>query len=158
MEKKLKPGEKGFSIIILLLGIGFLFESIKMFIKDPTSASFGALPLFLSVLIVICMLKVIIFEDRNRETEGSAMNITEKIKNVLNYVLRKDIFFMFLLIMAYCLALFYKLGFQISTGIFLFVSMTYLIGKDYLKNFVYTLVSLGFILVIFKTVFQVILP
>ncbi len=153
-----KPGEKGFSIIILVIGILFLIESIRMFMEEPTSSSYGALPLFLSVSIVILMLKIILVEYRNKGTNKEKVSLMDSITSVKNYVFTKDIVFQFIFVAAYCILLILGLGFEISSSLFLLVSMTYLMRGQLLKNSAYTLITMFFILIVFKTVFQVILP
>ncbi len=157
-NEKTKPGEIGFSIIILCIGIGALIESIKMFLKDPTPSSFGALPLFLSVVIVFFMLKIILFEDRKTGSESDNLNFKEKVKSAVNHAFTKDILIIFFMLVCYCIMLLLNLGFNISTTIFLFVSMCYLMGGKYVKNIIFTVVIMAFILILFKTIFQVILP
>ncbi|WFA07874.1 tripartite tricarboxylate transporter TctB family protein [Tissierella sp. Yu-01] len=158
MEKKRKPGERGFAIILLIVGILALIESMKMFMKEPTSSSFGALPLFLSSVIVIFMIKIILFEDRSTGTGNKKGNFKELINSTLRYIFPKDIIVVFLFLILYCLLLVFGLGFEMSSTIFLIASMTYLMRGQILRNVIYTGLSMTFILVVFKTIFQVILP
>lgn len=153
-----KPGEKGFSLIMLVIGILFLIESIRMFMEEPTSSSYGALPLFLSFSIVILMLKIILVEYRNNGTNKDKVSLIDSIISVKNYAFTKDIVFEFIFMVAYCILLILGLGFEISSSLFLLVSMTYLMRGQLLKNSIYTLITMAFILIVFKTVFQVILP
>ena len=153
-----KPGEKGFSLIMLVIGILFLIESIRMFMEEPTSSSYGALPLFLSCSIVILMLKIILVEYRNNGTNKDKVSLIDSIISVKNYAFTKDIVFEFIFMVAYCILLILGLGFEISSSLFLLVSMTYLMRGQLLKNSIYTLITMAFILIVFKTVFQVILP
>lgn len=159
MENKLKPGEKGFSIVFLLFGLGALIESIKLFMKDPNSYSFGALPLFLSICIVICMLKIIFIENkRTQSKESNGLSFGQKVQEAFKYIFSKDIIVVLVLMIAYCIALYIGLGFEISTTAFLYISMCYLMGGQYLKNIPYTVLSMVFILVVFKAIFRIILP
>lgn len=158
MTKKRKPGERGFAIILLIVGVLALIESIKMFMKEPTSSSFGALPLFLSSVIVIFMLKIILFEDRENETDNKGSNFKELLDSILTFIFPKDIVVVFLFLIMYCLLLVFGLGFEISSTIFLIVAMTYLMRGQIFKNIIFTGLSMAFILIVFKTIFQVILP
>lgn len=157
-NEKIKPGEMGFSVIILCVGIGALIESVKMFLKDPVPSSYGSLPLFLSAVIVVFMLKVILIEDRKTGSENDNLSFKEKAKAVVNHAFTKDILIVFFMLVCYCIMLLFNLGFNISTTIFLFVSMCYLMGGKYVKNIIFTLIIMAFILILFKTIFQVILP
>lgn len=158
MVKKRKPGERGFAIILLIVGVLALIESIKMFMKEPTSSSFGALPLFLSSVIVIFMLKIILFEDREKGTDNKGSNFKELLDSILTYIFPKDIVVVLLFLIMYCLLLVFGLGFEMSSTIFLIVAMTYLMRGQIFKNVIYTGLSMTFILIVFKTIFQVILP
>ena len=158
MSENQKPGEKGFSIILLIIGILALLESIKMFMKEPTSSSFGALPLFLSSVMVIFALKIILFEYRKSGSENKRANFKELFNSTIKYIFPKDIVVVFFLLILYCLFLVFGLGFEISSTIFLIAAMTYLMRGHILKNVIYTGISMAFILVVFKTIFQVILP
>lgn len=158
MTKKRKPGERGFAIILLIVGVLALIESIKMFMKEPTSSSFGALPLFLSSVIVIFMLKIILFEDRENETDNKGSNFKELLDSILTFIFPKDIVVVLLFLIMYCLLLVFGLGFEISSTIFLIVAMTYLMRGQIFKNIIFTGLSMAFILIVFKTIFQVILP
>lgn len=158
MGNKTKPGEKGFSFILLIIGILALIESIKMFVKDPTPSSYGALPLFLSIVIVVFMLKIILIEDKNTGSESDNLPFKEKVKSAISFIFTRDIIMVFLMLLGYCTMLILGLGFEISTTLFLILSMTYLMGGQILKNGIYTAISMGFILIVFKTIFQVILP
>ena len=158
MSEKRKSGERGFSIILLIVGVLALIESIRMFMKEPTSSSFGALPLFLSSVMVIFMLKIILFEDRKSEPENKTSSFKELFNSTINYIFPKDIVVMFFLLILYCVLLAFGLGFEISSTIFLIIAMTYLMRGQVFKNVIYTGLSMAFILVVFKTIFQVILP
>ena len=58
----------------------------------------------------------------------------------------------------YCIALNLKVGFYIATPVFLWVSMCYLMRKDYVKNILWTALCMAFILVVFRFIFSVMLP
>ena len=157
MQEKRKPGEKGFSIMLLIVGILALIESIRMFMKEPTSSSFGALPLFLSSVMVLFMLKIIFFEYRKTGSDKKG-DFKDLFNSTIKYIFPKDIAVVFFLLIGYCLLLVFGLGFEIASTIFLIVAMTYLMRGHVLKNVIYTGLSMAFILVVFKTIFQVILP
>lgn len=158
MPSKTKPGEKGFSIALLIIGILALIESIRMYMKEPTPSSFGALPLFLSSLIVICMIKIIFFEERSNKANASKISLKELLINIKNYVFPKDIVTIFIFMVVYCLLLVLGIGFEISSTLFLIISMTYLMRGQLLKNLIYTGIIMTLIFLVFSTIFQVILP
>lgn len=118
MSENHKPGEKGFSAILLIIGILALIESVKMFKKEPTSSSFGALPLFLSSIVVIFMLKILIFENKKSDQVKKLYNLKDLVDSVVRYILHKDIVIVFLLLIVYCFMLVFGLGFEFSSTIF----------------------------------------
>ncbi len=158
MTNKIKPGEKAFSFIILIFSILALIESIRLFKSDPTSSSAGALPLFLSSIMLIFTLKIILLEDRKTGSENESIDRKEQFISAVQYIFPKDILVMFVFTLIYCLLLILGLGFVISTILFLIASMTYLMRGQIVKNVIYTAILMVFILIVFQTVFKVILP
>jgi len=158
MSSKTKPGEKGFSLILLCIGIAALIESVRMYIKEPTSSSYGALPLFLSIVIVVFMIKIILFENKKTGSESDGLTSKEKLNFAIKFIFTKDILIIFTLLISYCVSLVLGIGFEISTSLFLVIAMSYLMRGQYIKNIIYTSVCMAFILIVFKTIFQVILP
>lgn len=154
---KLKPGERGFSIFLLLAGLFMLYESVKMFLKDPKLTSYGGFPLILSVLFVI-FAGYIIFNDRNNKTEGSNQNRKKKILNVRDYLFPNTVTALMVFLIFYCIALYVNLGFELSTTVFLIVSLCYFRRNQYMKNILYTFFTMVSILLIFKYGFRILLP
>ena len=108
--------------------------------------------------MVIFALKIILFEYRKSGSENKRANFKELFNSTIKYIFPKDIVVVFFLLILYCLFLVFGLGFEISSTIFLIAAMTYLMRGHILKNVIYTGISMAFILVVFKTIFQVILP
>ena len=63
MEEKMKPGERIFSLVLLAVTIWEISESLKMCAKAPGLSSYGALPLGLGIIMLLCLCKVIVLED-----------------------------------------------------------------------------------------------
>lgn len=151
------PGEKGFAVFLLLFGAFFLWQSILLYKDHPGADSAGAVPLFVSALIVILSIAIII-TDRKAPAVNHGLTAGEQIKNTLGYIFQKDVLVELILILAYCVALNFGLGFYISTPIFLWVSMCYLMRKGYVKNLLWTALCIAFIVVVFRYIFSVMLP
>lgn len=156
MTEKKKTGELGFSIVLLAVGVLALIESIRMFTKEPTPSSFGAIPLFLSSTIVFFQAKIIFFELRKASNNDADEKQTWLMK--IQQILPVDILVIFAALVVYCILLMFKVGFEVSTVVFLVFTMTYLMRGQLLKNLIYTAISMAFILVVFRWLFQVILP
>ena len=156
-QKPFAPGEKGFAVFLLLFGAFFFWQSLKLYQAKPGIEGPGAMPLFISALIVIFSLCIII-SDRKAPSENHGLSLGEQVKKTLGFIFQKDVLVEMLLILAYCVALNLKVGFYIATPVFLWVSMCYLMRKDYVKNLLWTALSTAFILVVFRFIFSVMLP
>ncbi|MEG0793361.1 MAG: tripartite tricarboxylate transporter TctB family protein [Lachnospiraceae bacterium] len=157
-----KPGERGFAVVLLSVGIYFLWESLKLYRKAPGAESYGAVPLFVSGLIVAISIGNIISDCyKNRflkQIDDKKITSKQQVKRMLHYTMPKDMVIILLFMVLYCVALFAGMGFLISTPMFLWGSMCYLTGKNYGKNLIWTALSMGFIVIIFDFVFHVVLP
>ena len=56
------------------------------------------------------------------------------------------------------MALVLGINFYISTGLFLYATMCYLLRKDFLKNILWTALVMAFIVVVFRMLFGVVFP
>jgi hypothetical protein len=154
----MKPGEKGFNIFLLLMGLFFLSESIKMYQVKPGASSYAAVPLFVSILIVVFSMITIISDIRKKTPTSVSVTKGQMFKNAILFIFPKDIVVILLLILLYCIGLYVGLGFYIVTPVFLWISMCYLMGEKFLHNILWTALSLAFIFVMFSTIFKVVLP
>ncbi len=156
-DQKYHPGEKGFSIFLFIFGLFFTYQSFLMYLKAPGASSYAAVPLFVSLLIVIFSALIFIFDFR-KITANHGLPIIIKIKNTLSYMFQKDVLIIMILILLYCVALIMGFGFYIVTPFFLWASMSYLMGKNYIQNILWTSLSLLFIYIMFSFAFNVVLP
>ena len=163
-EKKLQEpeithnsGEKGFALVLLVIGLFFTWQSYLMFREEPVASSYGAVPLFCSGIITLLAL-VILITDRKKRTPGTGKPLKEALLLAVRHVAGKDVLVMIGLIILYCLALYLGSGFMIATPIFLWVGMTWLSRGNYLKNILWTAICMGFIYLVFKVLFSVVLP
>ena len=156
-EAPFQPGEKGFAVFLLILGAYFFYESIKLYQASPGASSYGAVPLFVSALIIIFSIAIII-SDWKKDSLNHGISKGEMVKKTLNYIFTKDVLVIFILIVLYCVALYLDLGFNIATPIFLWCGMSYLMRKNYIKNLLWTALCMAFILLVFSLLFSVVLP
>ena len=159
-EKKKAPfaaGEKGFAFFLLIFGAFFLWQSLLLYMEHPGADSAGAVPMFVSALIVILAIAIII-SDWKAPSVNQGIPAGEIIRQTLGYMFQKDVLVEMGMILAYCIALNFGLGFYIATPVFLWVSMCYLMRKDYVKNVLWTALCMGFIVVVFRFIFSVMLP
>jgi hypothetical protein len=156
-NQKFQPGEKGFAVFLFLFGSFFTYQSYLMYQKAPGASSYAAVPLFVSLLIVIFSAMIFIF-DYHAESVNHGHPTGEKIKKSLSYIFQIDVLVIMGLILLYSISLKYDLGFYVVTPIFLWLSMSYLMRKHLLKNVLWTALSLLFIFVVFSFAFRVVLP
>ena len=158
-EKKetFKSGEKGFAVFWLLIGAFFFYQSWLMYRESPSAESHGAVPLFVSGLIVVFSIIILVI-DRNKVSENHGRSVGAMLKDTLEKTLPKDIVITLLMLLFYCIGLLEGLGFYIATPVFLWAAMSYLMRKDYLKNLLWTALCVGFIFAVFSTLFKVVLP
>jgi hypothetical protein len=156
-NNSLQPGEKGFTCFLLLVGLFFTWQSWLLYCKDPGASSYGAVPLACSSLIVFFALATI-FVDRKKKTPVSGFSLGKMAKEVFLSALPQDLFVMLCMVLVYSVGLYLNLGFMIITPVFLWCGMSYLSRGDYLKNLLWTALCMGFIYVVFKLLFSVVLP
>ena len=53
MEKKTRPGERVFTLIVFIIGALFTKGSLDMYRQDPQLQGYGTVPLICGVLIMI---------------------------------------------------------------------------------------------------------
>lgn len=162
-EHPLEAGEKVFSFILLIVGVIALKLSVDLWFsislrRGPRIASAAAVPVFVSALWVIMSLWTVI-ENFKLSTPLSKIKGTgEKIMKALAYALPLNVLIMLVLIVAYCAALVEGVSFYIATPAFLYISMCYLMRKDYVKNILWTGIVMAFIVVVFRLLFSVVFP
>lgn len=139
-----KSEQKNHTLIIFALGLfslGAFCLSIIMFLKDPSIASAGSLPLGVSTLMA--MISIILYVNRPEDE--------------INLIMDTRVPLVIIGLSVYIL-LTYLIGFYPSTAIFAGFSVIMLGEKPSIKIFLY---SSGLVLVlwiIFGTIFRVTLP
>lgn len=155
---ELQKGEKGFTVVLLLISCFFLFQSILLYRKNPGPSSCAALPLGASGLLTALVLWNIILDIKKKTPLSSIASFVERARGAMAYGFPKNVVVMVGIIVLYSLALLLGLGFYIATPLFLWGSMCYLLRKDYLKNLIWMAICMLFIFVVFTLAFSVVLP
>ncbi len=162
-EHSLEAGEKVFSIILLAFGIAALYLSIELWFKiplrrGPRIASAAAVPLFVSALWVIMSIWTVIENFKLTTPLTKIQGIKNKIIEAIKYAMPLNVLIMLAAIVVYCASLIIGVSFYISTSVFLYFSMCYLMRKDYIKNILWTAVVMAFIVLVFRLLFSVVFP
>lgn len=162
-EHPLEAGEKVFSFLLLIVGLVALKLSVDLWFsiplrRGPRIASAAAVPVFVSGLWVILAF-ITVLENFGLSTPLSKVQgMGAKIVKAIQYAMPLNVLIMLVLIVAYCVALVEGVSFYIATPAFLWISMCYLMRKDYLKNIIWTACVMAFIVVIFRMLFSVVFP
>lgn len=161
MKKKTKPGEKGFPVLLLLLGIFITSESWKMYQKAPELQGYGTVPLICGALLTILSL-LNILTDLRMTSEIKGLALKDKAVAIVKHLLSPDVLIMALFIIIYCIAMSLGLMFEVASMIFLWGSMMVFHHgegkKSILKNLIYSALVLLFVIVVFHVGFHVVLP
>jgi archaellum biogenesis protein FlaJ (TadC family) len=156
----LAPGEKVFSVVLLILGLVAFGLALELWTRmsEPRIASAAALPLFATAVWVILALITMLQDFKLTSPLSAVSDRMEKIKQGLAYAFPVDVLVMLALVLVYCVLLFVGLSFYIATPLFLYAGMCYLMKKDYVKNILWTALVMVFIVLVFRMLFGVVFP
>ena len=149
-SKKLRPGEKVFSVILIIFSAILFFESYKISGFSGLTTS-GAMPMFASTLMFIS--SIFIFLETLKKDSKNKFNLLK----VTQYLLPKQLIFFVSLVLIYVLAIPY-FGFTLSSGTFLIISILNLWNKGFVWSLGVSALSIAVIYFLFRIIFQVILP
>ena len=149
-SKKLRPGEKVFSFILIIFSAILFVESYKISGFSGLTTS-GAMPMFASTLMFIS--SIFIFLETLKKDPKNKFNLLK----VTQYLLPKQLIFFVSLVLIYVLAIPY-FGFTLSSGTFLIISILNLWNKGIVWSLGVSVFSIAVIYFLFRIVFQVILP
>ena len=149
-SKKLRPGEKAFSFILIIFSAILFVESYKISGFSGLTTS-GAMPMFASTLMLIA--SIFAFLETLKKDPKKKFNLLK----VTQYLLPKQLIFFVSLVLIYVLAVPY-FGFTLSSGAFLIISILNLWNKGIAWSLGVSLFSIAVIYFLFRIVFQVILP
>ena len=149
-SKKLRPGEKVFSAILIIFSAILFFESYKISGFSGLTTS-GAMPMFASTLMFIA--SIFIFLETLKKDPKNKFNLLK----ITQYLLPKQLIFFVSLVLIYVLVIPY-FGFTLSSGTFLIISILNLWNKGFVWSLGVSVFSIAVIYFLFRVVFQVILP
>lgn len=159
-ETPLIIGEKGFSVVLLLLGIAALALSLELWsrMSAPKISSAAGVPVIVTAAWTILALLGVIGNLKYKSPLSNLGSFPEKAKKTIEYIMPLDVFVTILAILVYCVALYLGLSFYIASALFLYGMMCYLARGSLGKNALWTGLVLLFIFVVFRLLFQVIFP
>ncbi|WP_193366726.1 tripartite tricarboxylate transporter TctB family protein [Pelagibius marinus] len=148
-----RPGELVFAVVLLAFSLAAFWQAYEISgFSGLTTA--GVFPMLASGTMVLAALVILMRTAGRRGSEGGAAALLGRFLREVTPLRHAA---MLALILVYLVAMPW-LGFTASSGCFLFVSFAYLWRRSFLVSLLLTAVSLGAIYVIFRVVFQVVLP
>lgn len=147
---ELRPGEKIFSILLVLFSGFLFFESYKIS-QFKSLVTSGAMPMFASTLMFVSSIFILI------NTFSKDKTLKQNSFQVIKYLFPLRFILFVLLVFLYTFVIQY-LGFLLASGIFLFISVWSLWEKGALPAILISLSSIASIYLLFRIVFKVILP
>ena len=146
-------GQKAFNLTLFLLGAFACCLSLKLWFSAdaPRLASAAALPLATSLLWMLLAISSAV-------AKGGRGFCTADIKQALYYLFPKPIPVIIVAVTAYCAALLLNASFYIATPFFLLATICYLTRRSILKNILWTVFCMGFIILFFNVLFNINLP
>lgn len=155
--RRLFKGERPFILSLGIVCLIFLFFSLQMYLADPTPSSQGAFPLFVSSVLLL-MAVFMLWEMRKCENAfNQETALIEKIKSSIQFLLPGKVPLILLYVLVYAIIL-PKLGFVISTLVFLLGSMFTLNREKPIRTLIVSVCVLAGIVLIFQYIFKVVLP
>ncbi len=156
MKRKFEEGEFTFILLLLVISMVLFILSLRMYVDTPVLSGPATFPLLTTILMII-ILSSILWGSKKYNKFAKDRNILEKLKATLNYLFPQKIIQLIALIIIYVLVLPY-LGFIITTFLFLFLAMLLFSKKNILQIFTISTGSIVCILIVFKYIFQIVLP
>lgn len=149
--KNSNPGEHLVIILIFIITGGFLYESIGLTgIIQGQHSGIGSLPQIITIIVIILNGFLLL-----QYLKGKKKNMN--FKNIIYHVFPKEVIILIMLVISYAL-LIEKLHFRITTLLFLWIGMVSLDKKRPILKLIIALGVLASLLLIFSTIFKVLLP
>lgn len=144
-----RPGERMFVIVLTVFSVVALWQAYRISGFKSLSEP-GVFPMLAAGTMLVSGLFIL------RDTFRSKSHTVQR-PGFFKTILQPRLIIIIALVGLY-IALMPWLGFIVASGLFLFVCIQYLWRRNILISMVLTLFSLGCIHVIFRVVFQVVLP
>lgn len=146
-----KPGELYFLSMLSLVFVLFLYEALKnKGLLEGKISGPGIIPQLIAVGSIIMIFILFMQFIKNHYKEG-------KVFEVIETLFSKNLVVIIVAVVLYALLL-EKFKFILTSGAFLFFSMIALEPKKIINKLIISTATLVFIVLIFKYVFQVVLP
>lgn len=151
-------GERSFSLLLVVFSTTAFWQSytISGFTGLATPGVFPMLASATMLISSICILAQSLLQSRELNTAALAAE-TGQTKVSWQGILPQRLLIVVVLITVYIFAM-PLLGFLLSSAAFLFLSFSYLWRKSFLSSLLITVVSVALVYLVFRKLFQVVLP
>ncbi|MCL2618310.1 MAG: hypothetical protein FWD98_04555 [Defluviitaleaceae bacterium] len=160
MNYDMKPGEKLFVGVLLLIGLFFLYHSVELWgrVNPPRESSAAILPLMMTVIWVALTGAIFVKNLRGKTPLSDIADWKAKVWAGLCYVFPRDLVVIIGAVVLYCGLLLAGISFYVVTSLFLYGTMCYLMKSGFLKNVIWTAIFMVFTVVVFGMLFNVVFP
>lgn len=155
----LQPGEKGFTIVLLAFCAFLLYRSILLWQQAPGINGPAIVPVLASGLPAL-LLAISVLTNFWKTTPLSKAGLSgkEKYDLVVTYLFSRNVLVTLVAIVAYCVLLNMGISFYIVSSLFLWGLMSFLAKGNYIKNILWTALTMAFIFGVFQVMFSVVMP
>lgn len=144
-----RPGELAFAVLMLVFSLWLFWEATRISGFSGLSTP-GIFPMLASGLMVVSALAILRKAAGRRAAEGGVRRLLAEVTPLRQVV-------MLALVGAYVAAMPW-LGFLVSSGLFLFLGIQFLWRRNIVLTAAISAASLGAIYLLFRVIFQVVLP
>jgi len=148
-----RQGERGFSLLLLVFSVTAFWQSYAISGFSGLSTA-GVFPMLASATMIVSAVCILLQSVRQEPDKTSGKNAPS---GVIQAILPARVLILVLFILGYVVAM-PALGFLLASGLFLLVSFSYLWRKSFIISLLVTLVSLVSVYLVFRQIFQVVLP
>lgn len=141
------------ALVLLVFSLGALTQAYGISGFRSVSGP-GVLPMTAAAVMVLSSLALLV---QGLKATVPAQGLPQRVSGFFQRALPWRVLVMLSLMVVY-LYLMTRLGFMLSSGLFLFISLVYLWQRGVLRAAAVTALALTLIWLIFRTVFQVVLP
>ena len=155
----LQPGEKGFTIALLAFCAFLLYRSILLWQQAPGINGPAIVPVLASGLPTL-LLAISVVTNFWKTTPLSSKELSgkEKYDIAVAYIFSKNVVVTLAAILAYCVLLNMGISFYIVSSLFLWGLMSFLAKGKFIKNIIWTALTMIFIFGVFQIMFSVVMP
>lgn len=159
VKTDLQPGEKVFTLFLFVTCSFMFYQSILLLKEHPGISGPAVLPMLASGLPALLLFGSIIGNVKKKTLLNiRSLNFEQKKKILKDYLFPSAIITALVFIVLYCAMLSFHVPFYIVTSLFLWGLMSLLSRRNYLKNAVWTALTMIFIAVVFGMLFSVVMP